>query len=160
MRTVCVDDGFAGPQWTIEEIVARFVDAFNKWLEERPTKRRNLKLVHFKRTPEIKQFGTRGDRGCVFELKIASGAIFPLVAVPSEEARQEFVASCKTANHFVPAITPIFEEKTDQLLARMKKLVHRMVKSFKHMFRRHRKGHEGRFSRKHCHRAATRAMVA
>lgn len=158
MRAVHVDES-AGPQWTIEEIIARFVDAFNKWLEERPKKRPNLQLVHFKRTPEIKEFGTRCERGCVFQLKIASGATFSLAAVPSEEARQEFVASCRTANCFVPALTPILEEATDQLLLRVKKLVHRMVRSFKHAFRRHRKGHEGRFSRKHCNRAAARAVI-
>lgn len=155
---VCADE-LNNPLWTIEEIRLRFVDAFKEWRNEHPKRRKNLRLVHFKPVPEVRKFGKAGERGCVFELKIASGAKFPLAAIPSEQARQEFVASCRQANCFVPAITPILEEKTWQLLERMKKLVRRMVKSFKHMFRRHRKGHEGRFSRQHCNRAAARAVM-
>lgn len=159
MNAECVDSTSSDPQWSMDEIKARIVGALNKWLEERPKRRKNLKLVHYEQTPVVKPFGSSLEQGCVFMLKIASGAKFPLVAIPSEQTRQEFVKSCRVANCFVPAITPILEEKDWQLLARLKRLVLRMVKSFKHFVRHHRRFHPGRYSRVHCNRAAVRAVM-
>jgi hypothetical protein len=159
MRAVCIDDESAGPQWDLDDMIRRFVNALNAWLEERPKKRKNLHLVHFDPMPEVKAFGKANEQGLVFNLKIAAGARFPLVVVPSEQTRLDFIASCRLANSFVPAITPILEEKTWQLLQRMKRLVHRMVRAFKHEVRHRRGGHPGRFSQEHCHRAAMRAIL-
>lgn len=159
MQDVHIDGESMDPQWSLDDMIRRFVDALNTWIEERPKKRKKLHLVHFDHTPEIKAFGTAGEKGVVFNLKIAAGARFPLVVVPSEQTRLDFIASCKLANSFVPAIVPILEEKTWQLLQRVKRLVHRMVRSFKHEVRHRRGGHPGRFSQEHCHRAAMRAVL-
>lgn len=145
--------------WTMEEIITRFVDALNHLLEDRPKKRKHLKLVSFRPNPEVKKIGEIGEEGYVFKLKIASGVQFPLVAVPSEQARQEFVASCRTANCFVPALVPIFEEETPSLAHRIKQLIRRMVRTTKHVVRCMRRRHPGRFSRRHCQAAAQRAVI-